>query len=84
MELYMIYYEIDELLNEWISLTNRSRTVLCDCIPLSFMDYVKLRTTECEVRFVDDKEEWYRIREYRKKKNKIDEKKEEIENMFKE
>lgn len=83
MELFMIYYEIQELLDEWIALTNDSRSRLYDCIPLSFMDYVKLRTTECDVRFVDDKQEWYRIRDHRKKKNKIDEKKEEIENIFK-
>lgn len=83
MELFMIYYEIQELLDEWIALTNDSRSRLDDCIPLSFMEYIKLRTTEYNIKFIDDKEEWYRIREYRKKKNKIDEKKEEIENIFK-
>lgn len=83
MELFMIYYEIQALLNEWINLSNDSKSRLDNCIPLSFMDYIKLRSTEYNIKFIDDIEEWYRIRAYRKKKDKIDEKKGEIEDIFK-
>lgn len=66
----MIYYEIEELLEEYITLITNARSRICDIIPLSFVDYVKLRTSKDEAEFIDDKHEWYRIREYRKK-NKV-------------
>lgn len=66
----MIYYEIDELMEEYITLITNARSRIGDFFPLTFMDYVKLRLSDDEAEFIDDKHEWHRIREYRKK-NKV-------------
>ena len=75
----MYEYEIKDLIYEWLDLCsnlyNGEKLI-------SLLDYINLRRSSGEVKFAD-KQEWYRIRDYRHKKQMVDEKIKEIEEDFK-
>ena len=75
----MYEYEIKDLMFEWMDLCSNFHY---NERPLSLMDYINLRRSSGEVKFAD-KQEWYRIRDYRHKKQMVDEKIKEIEEDFK-
>lgn len=74
----MYEYEIKELMNEWLDLCSHFHY---NEIPITLLDYINLRRSSGEVKFVDVPE-WYRIRELRHKKLAVEEKIEEMEEDF--
>ena len=76
----MYKQEIDDLIKEWFSIRKELGCKWTD-MPISLMDYIKLRSQNSEVKFIKD-EDWEIIKNQRIKVAKVDAKLASIEEDF--